>query len=395
MARARSGSTVIAVEVPRERPYTFSMGSRLNVVMGVVGGLLAGCAGQPGVDPCLQVPGNVCTVAGTGVRSFNGDGLPANQTGLYLPSEARRGPDGLLYIMDFNNMRLRRVEADGTVATIVGNGQHAPAILGAAATASPLENPIDFDFLPDGRVLLAQYHDPRLVVVDADGTLQLVAGDAAPGEQGDEGDGGPAEQAKFIEIAGLAVAGDGTIYVSDDLANRVRVIRNGIIDTYAGTGVPSFSGDGGPATEAALNAPGALAVDPAGNLYISDVGNCSVRKVTPEGVISTVAGQGLPGFAGDGGPAVAARLEQANGVAVGPDGTLYLGDSFNDRVRIVSPDGTITTLAGTGANGALGDGGPAIAAQFGYISRVQLDRDGGLLIADQTNNKIRKIIPPR
>ena len=365
------------------------------VALGVLGLLASACTTQPGPDPCTQTPGNVCTLAGTGKRSFNGDGLAAAKTGLYLPSEARRGPDGLLYIMDFNNMRLRRIEADGTISTIAGNGQHAPALVGARATDSPLENPIDFDFLPDGRVLLAQYHDPRLLVLDTDGTLQLVAGDTAAGQQGNEGDGGPATQAKFIEIAGVAVAPDGTIYVADDVANRVRVIRNGVIDTYAGSGVPSFSGDTGPATSAALNAPAALALDAAGDLYISDVGNCSVREVTPAGIISTVAGQGLPGFAGDGGPASSARLEEADGIAVGADGSLYVGDTFNARVRVVSPSGTITTIAGTGTRGESGDGGPALDAEFGYISRVQLDSDGGLLIADQTNNKIRKIILPK
>jgi len=368
------------------------MGMLRPVAFGVLGLLVGACTANPEQDTCTQTPGNVCTVAGTGKRSFNGDGLPANQTGLYLPSEARRGSDGLLYIADFNNMRVRRIEDDGTVSTIIGNGQHAPALAGAVATESPLENPIDFDFLPDGRLLLVQYHDPRLMVLDTDGTLQVVAGSATPGQVGNEGDGGSAMDAQFIETAGMVVAPDGTIFVSDDVAHRVRVIRNGIIETYAGNGVAGFSGDGGQATSASLNTPRALALDAAGTLYIADVANCSIRAVAPDGTISTVVGQGLPGFAGDGGPAISARLEQADGIAVGPDGTLYVGDSFNERVRVVAPDGMITTMGGTGTNGANGDGGPAVDAEFGYVARVQLDTDGNLLVADQTNNKIRKIV---
>lgn len=339
-------------------------------------------------------PGTVCEVAGTGELAFTRDGLPAARTAFYLPSEVRRGPDGLLYIMDFNNMRLRRIEADGTVATIAGDGFHAGASEGALATESSLENPIDFDFLPDGRVIFVQYHDPRVLLIDNDGTLRLVAGNAQQGLRGDEGDGGPPELAQFVQVAGIAVAPDGAIYVSDDSAHRVRVIRNGTIDTVAGTGEPGYRGDGGPASTAALNAPSALALDQAGNLYISDTYNCTVRKVSPGGTIATVAGVRERGFSGDGSPAIAAQLADPAGVAVAPDGTLYIGDRLNHRVRKVSPDGTISTIAGTGTPGLSGDGGPAIAAQLGYVARVQLDSDGGLLISDQTNSRIRKILPP-
>jgi sugar lactone lactonase YvrE len=306
----------------------------------------------------------------------------------------RRGPDDLLYVMDFNNMRLRRIEADGTVSTIAGDGFHAGAMEGASATDSSLENPIDFGFLPDGRVVFVSYHDPRVLVIDRDGTLIRLAGTGQPGVSGNEGDGGPATSAQFIELAGIAVAPDGTIYVSDDLAHRVRVIRGGMVDTLAGNGLPGRLGDGGPARDAALAAPTALALDAAGNLYLSDAVAHVIRKVSVDGVISTVAGTGERGSGGDGGAAIDAQLAGPDGVALDDDGVLYIGDRLNSRVRKVAPDGTISTIGGTGVRGRTGDGGPARAAEFGYVSRVQLDTDGDLLISDQTNGCIRKILSP-
>lgn len=323
-------------------------------------------------------PDTVCTVAGTGELAFLRDGLPAPKTAFYLPSEIRRGPDGLLYIMDFNNMRLRRIEADGTVSTIAGDGFHAGATEGVAATDSSLENPIDFDFLPDGRVVFVSYHDPRVLMIDHDGTLQRVAGNPEQGLFGNEGDGGPPNDAQFLETAGIAVAPDGTIYVSDDMSHRVRMIRNGTIQTIA----------------VMLNAPTALALDGAGNLFASLAGGSVISKIAPDGTVSTVAGTGDAGFSGDGGPATSAQLAHPDGIAVAADGTLYIGDRLNDRVRKVAPDGTISTIAGTGARGLSGDGGPALEAKLGYVSRVQLDPEGGLLIADQSNSCIRKLWLP-
>jgi sugar lactone lactonase YvrE len=360
-------------------------------LLGIAG---SGCSSAPAALCAHEPPGTVCAVAGTGELAFIRDGLPATETAFYLPSEVRRGPDGLLYIMDFNNMRLRRIEASGKVSTISGDGFHAGATEGVAATDSSLENPIDFDFLPDGRVIFVSYHDPRVLVIERDGTLQRIAGNAQPGLRGNEGDGGPAENAQFIETAGIAVAPDGTIYVSDDMAHRVRVIRNGTIDTLAGSGAQGYLGDGGPATAAALNAPTALALDDRGNVYFADAGASVIRKVATDGTITTVAGTGAQGYGGDGGPAIAAQLDRPDGVAVSADGTVYVGDRFNHRVRRIAPDGMIDTIAGTGVQGMSGDGGPARQARFGDVSRVQLDSDGDLLVSDQTNSCIRKIVSP-
>lgn len=365
---------------------------RLGCTLPLLGIVAAGC--DPPVDACAKgEPGTICTIAGTGELAFKGDGLPADRSALYLPSQVRRGPDGLLYIMDFNNHRIRRIQADGTLSTIAGDGFHAGAIPGVPATASSLENPIDFDFLADGRLVFVSYHDPRILLIDYDGTIRVLAG-GEPGIRGNEGDGGPAVDARFLELVGIAVGDDDVIYVADRAANRVRVISDGIIDTLAGTGGPGYRGDGGPARDAALDKPSALATDAAGNLFIADSGNSVVRKVSTDGVISTIAGVSRHGFAGDGGRAIDAMLAGPDGLAVAVDGTLFIGDRLNHRVRKVSPDGTITTIGGTGVKGYAGDGGPALDAQLGYVSRIQVDDDGALLIADQTNSTIRKILPP-
>lgn len=213
----------------------------------------AGCTSEP--TPCESgAPGTVCRVAGTGESAFNGDGLDALETAFYLPSQMRRGPDGLLYVMDFNNMRLRRIEADGTITTVAGEGIHGGAVIGNLAVESSLENPIDFDFLPDGRIVFVSFHDPRVLMIDHDGSLQLVAG-GLPGQIGNEGDRGPATSARFVELSGIAIADDGAIYLADATANRVRVIRDGIIDTVAGMGIAGYAGDGGIATAARLDTP--------------------------------------------------------------------------------------------------------------------------------------------
>ena len=360
----------------------------LLVALGIV---TPGCAAEP--DPCDDgTPGTVCRVAGTGERSFDGDGKLATQTSLYLPSQVRRGPDGLLYIADFNNHRIRRIEESGVVSTVAGSGVHLGGVAGVPAAESSLENPVDFDFLPDGRLVFVSPHDPRVLLVDFDGTLQVFAGNGLFAEIGNEGDGGSPLNARFVGLAGIAVAPDGTVYLSDGEANRIRVIRDGIIDTLAGTGAPGYRGDGTSAKSATLDGPSALALDSNGNVFVSDVRNCLVRKIAPDGLIWTIAGTNNVGYSGDGGPALAADLAHTDGIAIDSDNTLYIGDRYNNRLRMIASDGTITTVAGNGEDGGIGDGGPAEAARVGYISRVQIDIDGGVLFTDQTNSTVRKLV---
>ncbi|MCA9691842.1 MAG: hypothetical protein R3A51_07155 [Nannocystaceae bacterium] len=364
----------------------------VRMVRLALGSLVAAPLVLAACKPCEETPGAVCLVVGTGELGFNADGLAPEETDLYLVSAARRGPDGRLYVMDFNNQRMRRISDDGTVETIVGSGFHAFADVDLPLTDTPLENPIDFDFLADDRLVFVSYHDPRVLALAGDGTLETIAGaaDGVIGVTGDEGDGGSPLEALFIQLDGIAVTEDDAIYVSDSLANRVRLIRDGVITTVAGTGEPAFYGDGGPGEEAALHWPTALELDPEGNLYIADTFNHAIRRLAPDGVISTVVGTGVEGSSGDGGPATSAQISQPFGVALDDDGALYVGDRGNFRVRKVGGDGVIETLAGTGVEGATGDDGPALEATFGFVARLALDGDG-LLVADQSNSRVRRI----
>lgn len=364
----------------------------LRLTLSLAAVLLAGCVGPP--DPCLEddpPAGLVCPVAGTGEQGFNRDGRDPRNTDLYLVSSARWGPDGLVYIMDFNNQRLRLIEENGDVRTIAGNGFHAFAAADTPALDSPLENPIDFGFLPSGEVVFVSYHDPRVLRVDGDGVLRVVAGSGEIGMRGNEGDFGPPLSAAFMQLDGIAVRPDGALYVSDSLANRVRLIESDVIQTVAGTGRGRYSGDGGPGVDADLQWPTALELDAEGNLLIADTRNHVVRRLATDGTITTIVGNGTQGFSGDGGPATDAQLDQPNGLAIADDGTLYVADRGNFRVRRVSPDNIIDTVAGTGENGLAGDGGPALDARFGYVARVALDGDG-LLVADQSNSCVRRVL---
>ncbi len=343
-------------------------------------------------EPCRSQPGFVCAVVGTGEPAFNRDGLPTDETHLFLASAARRGPDGVLYIVDFNNQRVRFVDDEGLVQTAIGSGEHAIATDGAGATDSPLENPIDFDFMSDGRLVFVSYHDPRVIVREHDGSLVAIAGaaDGIIGITGDEGDGGPAVDALFIQLDGIAVAPDDTVYVSDSLANRVRRIRDGVIETVAGTGEAASTGDGGPGVDAALHWPSALALDATGNLLIAETRAYVVRSLAPDGTIELVAGTRTKGRQGDGGPATQAQLDQPYGLALDGDGNLYIADRGNFQIRRVRPDGILDTIAGTGHDDLTGDGGPATEARFGALARISVD-DDSLLVADQGNSVVRRV----
>ncbi|HEY8430811.1 MAG TPA: hypothetical protein VIL20_20670 [Sandaracinaceae bacterium] len=348
--------------------------------------LAAGC--QPNCDE----PGIVCRLAGTGKTGFNREGLPPLESDLNLPSAVRRGPDGRIYVMDFNNMRLRVIDGDGSLRTVAGNGFHATADVSAPALDSPLENPIDFAFAPDGTVVFVSYHDPRVLRITPDGRLEVLAGSGVFAVRGNEGDYGDALLADFNQLDGIAITADGAIYVSDSKTNRVRVIRDGIVYPVAGNGADAYTGDGGPATEASLNWPTALELEADGSLLVADTLNHVIRRITHDGIITTVAGDGTAGFAGDGGPATEARLSQPNGLAVAPDGTIYVADRGNFRVRRIR-GGIIETIAGIGEEGLSGDGGHAASARFGYLARIALDGDV-LLVADQSNGCARRITLP-
>ncbi|MFD0309636.1 RICIN domain-containing protein [Streptomyces sp. NPDC127119] len=331
----------------------------------------------------------ISTVAGTGVAGFKGDNEPALTAQLNRPYGIAVDSTGTLYFSDYNNHRVRRITTDGKISTVAGTGvagyrgDNGPAL--AAQLNSPREVAVD----SAGALYITDAGNHRVRKITADGTISTVAG---IGVAGFAGDGGPATAARLNYPLGVAVDSADTVYISDHTNHRVRKITaDGTISTVAGTGTAGFRGDDGPAVAAQLNRPYAVAVDGAGTLYITDGSNNRVRKITADGTISTVAGIGTAGFAGDDGPAVSARLNLPLGIVVDSTGALHISDYNNHRVRKITADGTISTVAGTGTAGFGGDDGPASSAQLSNPFGLAMDCVDTLYIADHLNNRVRKI----
>jgi hypothetical protein len=254
---------------------------------------------------------------------------------------------------------------------------------GGPASAAQLHSPAGMAATADGGFLIADRLNHRVRRVSPDGTITTVAG-TTPGFSGD---GGPASAAQLGSPNGVAATADGGLLIADLGNHRVRrVSPGGTITTVAGT-AQGFSGDGGPASAAQLNTPAGVAATADGGFLIADTGNDRVRRVSPDGTITTAAGT-TQGLSGDGGPATAAQLDNPPGVAVTADGGFVIADEGNDRVRRVSPGGTITTVAGT-TQGSSGDGGPATAALLSVPGGVAATAEGGLLVADTFNHRVR------
>ena len=271
------------------------------------------------------------------------------------------------------------------ISTIAGGT--APPTPAAAAKAS-IGDPTRVAVDAAGNVYFSSLHS--IFKVDSSGTMTRFAGNGRPGNSGD---GSQASSAQLLFPMGLAVDAAGNIFVADRDANVVRrIATTGIIQTVAGNGTPGYQGDGGPATAAQLNSPFAVAVDAQGNLYIADTNNVVVRKVTPNGTISTYAGSGTRGFGGDGGQARNAWFDGPEGVAIDANGVLYIADTFNGRIRQVAADGTITTAAGVGSTGIFGgDNGPPTSAALSLPTDVAVDRSGNPYIADFGNSRVRMV----
>ena len=337
-----------------------------------------------------RAQGIISTVAGNGTGAFSGDGGPATNAGMY-PVRVAVDAAGNLYITDSANNRVRKVTPGGTITTVAGTRQRGLSGDGGPATSAMLNYPSDAAVDAVGNLYIAE--DSRIRKVTPSGTITTVAG---AGEGGYSGDGGRATSAQLAGPKGLAVDAAGNLYIADSGSNRIRkVTPSGTITTVAGNGEAGrwqagFSGDGGPATSAMLDHPNGVAVDAAGNLYIAGGGR--VRRVTPGGTITTVAGNGRPalGMGADGGPATSTSLGTMTGMAVDAAGNLYIAQ-FEGYIRKVTPGGTITTVVGGNGNGFSGDGGLASSAGLRGPSGVAVDVAGNLYIADKGNNRIRKV----
>jgi len=283
---------------------------------------------------------------------------------------------------------LSRIAPDGTISTLAGNGYCDFKGDGGPSSDAQLCAPFGVAVAPDGSIYIADSYNQRIRRIAADGTIQTVAGHGPA--SGFSGDGGAASKAELAFPEGLAFAPDGTLYFADQLNQRIRRITpSGQIDTIAGTGEAGFNGDGLAAKDSKLNYPCSVAVASDGSLYIGDTLNSRIRRLAADGTLTTVAGTGTFGYSGDGGPAVNAQLLSACRFAVATDGTLIIADAY--RVRQVSADGTISTVAGLGTYYYSGDGGPALNAQV-IAQGVAVATDGTIYVAG--SNRIRKISPP-
>lgn len=329
------------------------------------------------------------TVAGAVEDGNTCDGFPATQVALNSPGAVAVGPDGSYYVSDRDGHRICRVGPDGMATTIAGTGAPGFSGDGGPAPLAQLNYPEGLAIAPDGSLYIADNGNNRVRRVAPDGIISTVAG---TGVGGYSGDGGLATQAQLTPD-GVAVGPDGHVYIAGN--DRVRrVAPDGYITTMAGTGIGGYSGDGGLSAQAQLDGPQRVAVDGNGMVYIADTQNHRIRRVTPSGIITTVAGSGVPGFGGDGGPATLAHLTAPTGIALGPDGSLYIADTDNGRVRRVQPSGVITTIAGTGGCCSGGDKGPATQAYLGSIHGLAISPDGSLYLADSYRDVIRRVALP-
>lgn len=335
--------------------------------------------------------GVITTLAGTGTAGFTGDGGAAASGRLNMPVGIAIAPDRSIYIADFNNHRVRRIDASGVITTIAGTGIPGYNGDGIAATDAHLNGPNGVAIAVDGSVIVTEGLGQRVRRIAPDGTITTIAGN---GLTGDSGDNGLAVDAELNTPNGPFVAPDGNVYFADTGNHRVRRIApGGIITTIAGTGTPGYSGDGGQAVSAVLNTPRDVAVGSDGAIYIADSGNHRVRRIGIDGLISTVVGNGTAGFNGDGGAGIVTQLNDPEGVAVGTDGAIYITDAGNHRLRLMGSDGVIRTVAGTGTAGFNGDDQPGGQARISSPNEVALDADGSTIFTDSGNHRIRRVAP--
>jgi trimeric autotransporter adhesin len=337
----------------------------------------------------LEADGKLTLIAGSRLSGFSGDGGPATQATFRTITGIAVDTDGSVYLSDYGNHRVRRVNTDGTVETVAGNGS--PGFSGDdnLATNAEIRHPMGLALDSSGNVFVADYSNHRIRKIGRDGIITTIAGYLAGGFSGDD-DSALAAQLYFP--SDIAFDKFGALYIADTGNNRIRKIETtGIIKTIAGTGTAGFDADGKDATSTQFNGPSGIAIDASGNIFIADSFNHRIRKIATDNKVSTVAGKSTIGYSGDNGAATSAELYFPKDILVDSSGNLTLSDSYNQRIRRVSTSGTISTIAGNGLFSYGGDDGAAALSQLNQPAAAVYDSSGNLFIADTFNHRLRVV----
>lgn len=336
----------------------------------------------------------ITTIAGIGQPGYGGDGGPALLAKLDNPFGITRGPDGALYLCDTNNHVIRKISPDGVISTVAGSGKKGYSGDGGPATQAELYEPYEVRFDKTGNMFLVE----RLnhVVRRVDPESQIISTVAGIGKAGFSGDGGPATKAALNQPHSIQFDQKGDLYICDILNHRIRKVdmRSGIIATFAGTGEKLATPDGAPIARASLNGPRALDFDRNGDMWLALREGNSVYKIdVRRGAIHHVAGTGQKGFTGNGGAAKQAMLSAPKGLSVGPDGNIYLADTESHTIRMINvAKGTLELIAGTGERGDGPDGDP-LACKMSRPHGVFVDGDGSIFVGDSEAHRLRVIRP--
>jgi streptogramin lyase len=332
----------------------------------------------------------VNTVAGSGVQGFSGDGGSATLAELDNPFGLVRGPDGALWFCEYGGQRIRRVAPDGTIHTVAGIGQKGYSGDGGPALHASFNLPHEIRFDKEGNYYVADMANHAIRRVDA--KTKIITTFAGTGQPGYSGDGGPASQAQLRQPHSIQFGPDGSLYICDIGNNVIRRVdmKTGLISTFAGTGKPGPTPDGAPIEGTPLSGPRSLAFDKSGNLWlVTREGNQVLRFEAATGLIRVAAGTGQKGFTGNGGPAVDATLSGPKGIAIDAEGNAWLADTESHSIRVVmARTGTLELAVGTGERGDGPDGDP-LHCRLARPHGIFVDADGSVYISDSESHRVR------
>jgi len=340
----------------------------------------------------ISAAGIISTVAGSGMFRRSPENSPAVRAFFFRPQGLALDTAGNVIVADTESHQVRRTTPQGLISTAAGSGVRASGPENVAAVTATLRNPSGLALDSRGNLYIADRDSHRIRQVTPGGVMRTIAGTSAM--NGFAGDGGPATAARLNLPHGIAVDAAGNLFIADHFNHRIRRVDvAGIITTIAGSGQAGFAGDRGPALQALLNLPFGLALDRADVLHFADMLNHRIRRINADGSIVTVAGDGRATSAGDGGPALNASINLPNGIAFDSAGNLYIAEAGGHRIRRVDASGLISTIAGTGVRGFSGDGGPSLFASMNAPRYVLAAADGQVYFTDSNNDRIRVISP--